>query len=490
VRVGDLFVVRAGESIPVDGVVTEGTSSIDTSLVTGEPVPRAVGVGDEVVGATINVSGRLVARAQRVGTDTVLAQIAERVRHAQAGKARIQRLADRVSAVFVPVVILMSVATLVVWLGRGASPGFAFSTAVAVLIVACPCAMGLATPVALMAGTGRGAQLGILIGGAEVLESTRRVDTVVLDKTGTLTTGQMVVIDTFVMSADDGHLARVSAAERASNHPIARALAAYVTGAGAPAVESVSEHSGRGVTATVDGRDLFVGSLAFAAEHAGELSREAREWATAAAARGATVVASGETGTVCALLEIADTPRPGSRAAVERLRRMGLRTIMLTGDQRAAAEHVAASVGIPTADVIAGVLPTAKADHVARLQRDGAVVAMVGDGINDAAALATAELGMAMGTGSDIAIQAADITLVGSDVEKVADAVRLARRTLRTIQGNLFWALVYNVLAIPLAASGRLNPLLAAAAMSFSSLFVVLNSLRLRAFTLTRERST
>ena len=481
--VGDTFVVRPGERIATDGEVLEGTSAVDTSLLTGESVPVDVGPGDAVVGATICDSGRLVVRATRVGSDTQLARIARLVEDAQTGKAEVQRLADRVAGVFVPVVIVVALLTLLVWTLLG-DAGRGFVAAVSVLVIACPCALGLATPMALMMGTGRGAQLGILIRGPEVLESTRRVDTVVLDKTGTVTTGRMELVD--VVAADgedrDATLRTAGALESASEHPIARAVAQAAAELGAvPAVDGFQNHAGRGVTGTVDGVLVAAGRPAFVVEQVGASSNDPLVGRVdGLTAQGASVVAVGWDGAVRALLAVADTPRPTSAEAVERLRALGLEPVLLTGDQTAPAQSVAAAVGIGT--VISEVLPEDKVAEVVRLQESGKVVAMVGDGVNDAAALATADLGIAMGTGTDAAIEAADLTLVGGDLRTAADAIRLSRRTLGTIKGNLFWAFAYNVAAVPVAAMGWLNPMLAGVAMAASSLFVVSNSLRLKRF--------
>jgi Cu+-exporting ATPase len=487
--VGDRFVVRPGEKIATDGIVEEGSSAVDQALLTGESVPVEKHVGDEVAGATVNAGGRLVVRATRVGADTALAQIGRLVTDAQTGKAPVQRLADRVSAIFVPVVIALAVATLGFWLGGGASAAFAITTAVAVLIIACPCALGLATPTALLVGTGRGAQLGILIKGPEVLESTRRVDTIVLDKTGTVTTGRMQVRDVVVAdSTDRAELLRlVGALEHASEHPVARAIAAAAeseTGA-LVAVESFRNREGLGVEGVVDGHAVVAGRPSLLAEWSQYLPAELEAARELAQAQGQTVVAAGWDGAVRGLLVVADTAKPSSAQAIAELRALGLRPVLLTGDNAATAAAVAAEVGID--EVIADVLPAGKADVIRRLQEEGRVVAMVGDGVNDAPALAQADLGLAIGSGTDVAIEASDITLVSGDLRASADAIRLSRRTLATIKGNLFWAFGYNVAALPLAAVGYLNPLIAGAAMAGSSLFVVANSLRLRRFRPNRE---
>ncbi|MFH5227571.1 heavy metal translocating P-type ATPase [Antrihabitans spumae] len=482
--VGDEFVVRPGEKIATDGVVTEGSSAVDASMLTGESVPVEVGSGDQVVGATVNVGGRLVVRANRIGTDTQLAQMAKLVEDAQTGKAQAQRLADRISGIFVPIVIALSVATLGFWIGTGGSIAAAFTAAVAVLIIACPCALGLATPTALMVGTGRGAQLGILIKGPEVLESTRRVDTVVLDKTGTITTGKMTLLDVITADGEDRDqvLRLAGALEDSSEHPIAQAIA---TGARdrvgvLPAVEDFANVEGLGVHGVVEGHAVVVGRTRLLDDWAQHLPADLDTSLRAAESEGKTAVAVGWDGKARAVLVVADAVKATSRQAITQLRALGLTPIMLTGDNAAAAATIADQVGID--HVIAEVLPADKVETVKRLQAEGKVVAMVGDGVNDAAALAQADLGLAMGTGTDVAIEASDLTLVRGDLRAAADAIRLARATLRTIKVNLFWAFAYNVAAIPLAAAGLLNPMLAGAAMAFSSVFVVSNSLRLRRF--------
>ncbi len=485
--VGDRFVVRPGEKIATDGVIEEGFSALDQSMLTGEPVPVEVGPGTEVAGATINTSGRLVVCATKVGADTALAQIARLVEQAQAGKASVQRLADRVSAVFVPVVIIISFATLAGWLLAGAGASAAFTAAVAVLIIACPCAMGLATPTALMVGTGRGAQLGILIKGPEVLEQTRRISTIVLDKTGTITEGRMRLVDTLPVAATRDELLRLAAAaESASEHPLAQAIAAAAPGP-AP-VEEFRSHAGLGVEALVDGHAVLVGRPSFLAEWAISLPDEARSWTDRAEREGRTVVAVAWDGKLHGLLALADALKPSSERAIAELKELGLEPVLLTGDNERAARTIAAQVGIGR--VRAGVLPSEKAAEIERLQQAGGVVAMVGDGVNDAPALAQADLGLAIGTGTDVAIEASDLTLVSGDLRAAGDAIRLARRTLRTIKGNLFWAFAYNVAAIPLAVAGLLDPIIAAAAMAASSIFVVTNSLRLRRFRSAREGAT
>ncbi|MEW2044589.1 heavy metal translocating P-type ATPase [Streptomyces sp. NPDC005476] len=476
--VGDHFVVRPGEKVATDGTVVEGTSAVDASMLTGESAPVDVGPGDAVTGATVNAAGRLVVEATRIGTDTRLARMAQLVEAAQTGKAEVQRLADRISGIFVPVVLLIALATFGGWLLATGDTVAAFTAAVAVLIIACPCALGLATPTALMVGTGRGAQLGILIKGPEVLESTRRVDTVVLDKTGTVTTGRMTLQDVYVADGtDERQLLRLAGAlEHASEHPVARAVAAGAEErvGELPAAERFENVPGRGVRGRVEGREVAVGRLFETVPD--EVARARAE----AERNGRTAVVVGWDGVARGVLAVADAVKETSAEAVRELRALGLTPVLLTGDNQAVAAAVAAEVGIDR--VIAEVLPEDKVDVVRRLQDDGRVVAMVGDGVNDAAALATADLGLAMGTGTDAAIEASDLTLVRGDLRVAADAIRLSRRTLATIKGNLVWAFGYNVAALPLAAAGLLNPMIAGAAMAFSSVFVVTNSLRLRAF--------
>ncbi|KUN82374.1 heavy metal translocating P-type ATPase [Streptomyces griseoruber] len=476
--VGDRFVVRPGEKIATDGTVVEGVSAVDASMLTGESVPVDVGPGDPVTGATVNAGGRLVVEAARIGADTRLARIARLVEDAQNGKAEVQRLADRIAGVFVPVVLVIATATFGGWLGATGDTVAAFTAAVAVLIIACPCALGLATPTALLVGTGRGAQLGILIKGPEVLESTRRVDTVVLDKTGTVTTGRMTLQDVYVADGtDETELLRLAGAlEHASEHPVARAVAvgAEERAGELPAAEHFENVPGRGVRGRVAGREVAVGRLF--EDLPPELARAKDE----AERDGRTAVVVGWDGSARGVLAVADAVKETSAEAVRELRALGLTPVLLTGDNRAVAEAVAAAVGID--EVIAEVLPEDKVDVVRRLQGEGRVVAMVGDGVNDAAALTTADLGLAMGTGTDAAIEASDLTLVRGDLRVAADAIRLSRRTLSTIKGNLVWAFGYNVAALPLAAAGLLNPMIAGATMAFSSVFVVTNSLRLRTF--------
>ncbi|MGW3233476.1 heavy metal translocating P-type ATPase [Kitasatospora sp. NPDC001095] len=483
--VGDRFVVRPGEKIATDGTVVEGASAVDASMLTGESVPVEVGVGDGVTGATVNAGGRLVVEATRVGADTQLSRMAKLVEDAQNGKAAAQRLADRISAVFVPIVITLAVVTLGYWLGTGEGWTAAFTAAVAVLIIACPCALGLATPTALLVGTGRGAQLGVLIKGPEVLESTRKVDTIVLDKTGTVTTGQMTLLAVHTAEGvDQAEALRLAGAlEHASEHPIARAIANAAAKAGElPAVEGFENVPGLGVQGVVDGHAVVAGREALLSEWSQQLPEALAEAKRTAEAAGRTAIAVGWDGEARAVLEVADAVKPTSAEAVGRLRALGLTPVLLTGDNRAVAAAVAAEVGIAPEHVIAEVMPQDKVATVKRLQAEGRVVAMVGDGVNDAAALAQADLGLAMGTGTDAAIEAGDLTLVRGDLLAAADAIRLSRKTLGTIKSNLFWAFGYNVAALPLAAAGLLNPMIAGAAMAFSSVFVVGNSLRLRRF--------
>ncbi|WP_345006419.1 heavy metal translocating P-type ATPase, partial [Streptosporangium album] len=481
---GDRFVVRPGEKIATDGVIEEGTSAVDASMLTGESVPVEVRPGDAVTGATVNAGGRLVVRATRVGADTQLAQMARLVEDAQTGKAQVQRLADRISGIFVPIVIALAVGTLGFWLGTGGGAGAAFTAAVAVLIIACPCALGLATPTALLVGTGRGAQLGILIKGPEVLESTRRIDTVVLDKTGTVTEGKMTLVETHVADGEDTDevLRLAGALEHASEHPIAQAIArAAAERVGEPPTpEDFANVEGLGVQGVVDGHAVLVGRPRLLADWSQHLPADLERALTEAQAAGRTAVAVGWDGKARAVLVVADVVKPTSAEAIAQLRALGLTPVLLTGDNEAVARSVAAELGID--EVIAEVLPADKVDVVKRLQAEGRSVAMVGDGVNDAAALAQADLGLAMGTGTDAAIEASDLTLVRGDLRVAADAIRLSRRTLATIKGNLFWAFAYNVAALPLAALGLLNPMIAGAAMAFSSVFVVTNSLRLRGF--------
>ncbi|MET7696502.1 heavy metal translocating P-type ATPase [Streptomyces sp. NPDC005485] len=482
--VGDHFVVRPGEKIATDGIVVEGASAVDASMLTGESVPVDVTAGDTVTGATVNAGGRLVVEATRVGADTQLARMARLVEDAQNGKAEVQRLADRISGIFVPIVLLIALATLVTWFDVTGDAAAAFTAAVAVLIIACPCALGLATPTALMVGTGRGAQLGILIKGPEVLESTRRVDTVVLDKTGTVTTGRMQLQDVFTApGVDKTELLRLAGAlEHASEHPIAQAIAtgaAQQTGS-LPVPESFENIAGLGVQGVIDGHAVLVGRDTLLAQWVIELPPTLAEAKAAAEAEGRTAVTVAWDGEARGVLTVADAIKETSAEAVAELRRLGLRPVLLTGDNQLVAESVARAVGID--QVIAEVLPEDKVAVVKRLQSEGRTVAMVGDGVNDAAALATADLGLAMGSGTDAAIEAGDLTLVRGDLRVAADAIRLSRRTLATIKGNLFWAFGYNVAALPLAAAGLLNPMIAGAAMAFSSVFVVTNSLRLRSF--------
>ncbi|MYS80898.1 heavy metal translocating P-type ATPase [Embleya scabrispora] len=484
--VGDLFVVRPGEKIATDGVIEQGTSAVDASMLTGESVPVEVRPGDTVTGATVNAGGRLVVRAGRIGADTQLARMARLVEDAQNGKAQVQRLADKVSGIFVPTVIALAAATLGFWWGTGQGIAGAFTAAVAVLIIACPCALGLATPTALMVGTGRGAQLGILIKGPEVLESTRRVDTIVLDKTGTVTTGRMTLLDTHLADGEqlDEVLRLAGALENASEHPIAQAIATGATErvGDLPDPEDFANVEGLGVQGIVEGHAVLVGRTRLLTEWALDLPVELERAMADAEALGRTAVAVAWDGRARAVLVVADAVKPTSAEAIRRFRELGLTPILLTGDNTTVAHTVAAQVGIDPGHVHAEVMPKDKVDVVTRLQAEGRIVAMVGDGVNDAAALATADLGLAMGTGTDVAIEASDLTLVRGDLRAAADAIRLARRTLGTIKSNLFWAFAYNVAALPLAAAGLLNPMLAGAAMAFSSVFVISNSLRLRGF--------
>ncbi|MFC8593978.1 heavy metal translocating P-type ATPase [Streptomyces atroolivaceus] len=490
-RVGDRFLVRPGEKIATDGTVVEGSSALDVSMLTGESVPVEVSAGDSVIGATLNAGGRLVVEATRVGTDTQLARMAALVEQAQSGKASAQRLADRISAVFVPVVIGLALATLGFWLGSGAGPAAAFTAAVAVLIIACPCALGLATPTALLVGTGRGAQLGILIKGPEVLETTRRADTILLDKTGTVTTGRMTLLKVHTAgSADETEVLRLAGAlEHSSEHPVARAVAEGAAGTVGelPTPEDFLNVPGLGVQGVVEGHTVLVGREKLLAEWAIGLPDELVTAKDAAEKDGRTVIAVAWDGEARAVLEVADTVKETSAEAVRRLRALGLSPVLLTGDNRAVAASVAAQVGID--EVIAEVMPEDKVEVVRKLQAEGRSVAMVGDGVNDAAALAQADLGLAMGTGTDAAMEAGDLTLVRGDLRVAADAIRLSRRTLGTIRSNLFWAFAYNVAALPLAAAGLLSPMIAGAAMALSSVFVVGNSLRLRGFRAT-DRGT
>jgi P-type Cu+ transporter len=490
-RVGDRFVVRPGEKVATDGDVEEGRSAVDMSMLTGESIPVEVGPGDQVAGATINAGGRLVVRATKVGADTALAQIARLVTEAQSGKAPVQRLADRVSGVFVPIVIGLSVATLGYWLGTGADAAAAFTAAVAVLIIACPCALGLATPTALLVGTGRGAQLGLLIKGPEILESTRRVDTIVLDKTGTVTTGKMSLVDVVAAEGEnrDEVLRIAGTVEHGSEHPIARAIAdAAARESELAALDGFTNREGLGVEGVVDGHGVQVGRPSLMAEWSLRVPDALDAARRDAEAQGRTAVLAAWDGAVRGLLVVADTVKPTSAEAIASLRALGLAPVLLTGDNETTARAVAAEVGID--EVIAEVLPADKAGVIRRLQDDGNVVAMVGDGVNDAPALAQGDLGLSIGTGTDVAIEASDLTLVSGDLRAAADAIRLSRATLRTIKQNLAWAFGYNIAALPLAALGLLNPLIAGAAMGFSSVSVVANALRLRRFRAHRDGGT
>lgn len=484
-HVDELFVVRPGEKIAADGVVTEGASAVDASMLTGESVPVDVMIDSPVTGGTINVGGRLVVRTTRVGSDTTLAQMARLVENAQSGKAPVQRLADRVSAVFVPFVVFGSISTLIAWLAVTGDANRSFTAAVAVLIIACPCALGLATPTALLVGTGRGAQMGLIIKGPEILESTRQVDTVVLDKTGTVTTGRMDVVEVVVLDGTNRSIAlgKVASLEAASEHPVARAIVrANDNDVTLTTPVDFINQPGLGVVGVIEGERIVAGRPSFVVSEFGAMSAPLLEAATRHQELGHTVIGAGWDAQVRMVIAVADTPKATSRDAIERLRALGLRPMLLTGDNRATAIAVANEVGIVEADVISDVLPSEKVDVVKRLQSQGATVAMVGDGVNDAAALAQADLGIAMGTGTDAAIEASDLTIVSGDLRGAADALRLSRRTLSTIKGNLFWAFAYNVAALPLAALGLLNPVIAGLAMASSSVFVLTNSLRLRRF--------
>ena len=500
-QVGDVMVVRPGEKIATDGVVIDGDSAVDTSLVTGESVPVEVAPDSRVTGATINTSGRLLVRATRVGSQTTLAQMARLVSQAQTGKAPIARLADRISAVFVPVVLAVAVLTFVLWLllaGPDVDGGHlrqAFTAAVAVLVIACPCALGLATPVGLLTGSGRGAQLGLLIRGPQVLEDTRTVDTILLDKTGTVTTGALAVDSVLAFPGISRHelLRLAGALEAASEHPVARAIASAAASAadaagtrdddgGLPSVRGFSSAPGGGVSGTVEGRYVMAGRGGWLSQEGILLDAAQQAELAAAEESGATAICVAVDGTPAGIISLRDTVKEGSAAAVARLKELGLRPILLTGDNAAVAAQVAAAVGIAPDDVYAGVLPEGKVEAVRRLQAEGATVAMAGDGVNDAAALAQADLGIAMGSGTDVAIEAADLTVMGSDLAQVAQAIELSRKTLATIKTNLFWAFFYNAVGIPVAALGLLNPMIAGAAMAASSVLVVANSLRLRSF--------
>jgi Cu+-exporting ATPase len=496
--VGDVIVVRPGEKIATDGVVVDGSSAVDTSLVTGESVPVEVGPDSAVTGATINTSGRLLVRATRVGSETTLAQMGRLVSRAQTGKAPIARLADRISSVFVPVVLVIAACTFAGWL-LAAGPAVsdaelrtAFTAAVAVLVIACPCALGLATPVGLLTGTGRGAQLGILIKGPQVLEDTRTVDTIVLDKTGTVTTGHLAVDGTqaFAPHSNAEVLRLAGAVEAASEHPIAHAIAAAALraeqqgndGGRLPVVASFRSAPGGGVQGAVQGRLITAGRTGWLQENGVSITPRQHDLFREAEESGATAIWLAVDGEAAGIISLRDTIKPGSAAAITQLRQLGLRPILLTGDNAAVAAQVAAAVGIVPADVFSGVLPTGKVEAVQRLQAGGATVAMAGDGVNDAAALAQADLGIAMGSGTDVAIEAADLTVMGNDLAQVVLAIELSRRTLATIKTNLFWAFFYNAVGIPVAALGLLNPMIAGAAMAASSVLVVANSLRLRSF--------
>ncbi|MCY0906212.1 heavy metal translocating P-type ATPase [Arthrobacter sp. H14-L1] len=482
---GDVFVVRPGEKVATDGYVVEGRSAIDASLITGESLPVDVAVDDTVTGATLNTSGRLLVRATRVGSETTLAQMGRLVSQAQSGKAPIARLADRISAVFVPIVLGLAVLTFILWLVFAGDVQDAFTAAVAVLVIACPCALGLATPVGLLTGTGRGAQLGILIKGPQVLEDTRTVDTILLDKTGTVTNGKLAVARTLALGTLDEtevlHLA--GSVEAASEHPIAYAIAAAATsGPGIYPVTGFDSAPGGGVRGTVEGHTVVAGRAGWLVENGIQPTDTEQETLRRQQHSGATAIWVAVDGSVEGIISLEDTIKDGSAQAIVRFKSLGLRPILLTGDNAAVAAQVAAAVGIAPEDVFADVLPQGKVDAVKRLQGQGATVAMAGDGVNDAAALAQADLGVAMGSGTDVAIEAADLTVMGNDLGQVATAIELSRKTLATIKTNLFWAFFYNAIGIPVAALGLLNPMIAGAAMAASSVLVVANSLRLRRF--------
>ena len=481
---GDLFVVRPGEKVATDGMVVEGASAIDASLLTGESLPVDVMIGSQVAGATINMSGRLVVRATAIGADTELGRIATLVTEAQTGKSPVQRLADRISAVFVPVVVVIAISTYIGWLALDFSQSEAIRAAVSVLVIACPCALGLATPTALLVGTGRGAQLGVLIRGPQILESTRKIDTIALDKTGTLTTGKMSVHHVTIEGDEGRVLQLVASLENSSEHPLGRSIVTYARKQGLSTlpVSDFNSTAGQGVSGVVDGAIVLAGSIEAILHSVLEVSTRIDESVERARKSGHSAVVAAINGKAVAVFDIGDEPKPTSAAALRELERLGLEAWLISGDSQAAAVETAALVGIPAGKVLGGIRPEGKVDAIKSLQAKGLVVAMVGDGVNDAAALSQADLGLAMGTGTDAAIEAADITLVRADLWAVADSIRLSRRTLRVIKGNLFWAFGYNVVGIPIAASGLLNPLYAGGAMAFSSIFVVTNSLRLKGF--------